>query len=289
MRDSLSFKSLTSWSAILLVVAIPACSSPESPPSVAPSPATTVQPVPATPQTPPPTPVSVDTLLQEAEDKAVSAASVTQTAQSPDDWMIAEQQLKRAIALLKSVPASSPKRALAQQRLAEYQRNLNLTQRRVKITPGQSPATAPNAPDGIPLIVGGSPSNLKPEDAKAAQAEAVNTIGRINRAQQAFRLEQERFASSFEELKLDLKPETQNYTYQIESASAEQVITTAIAKISGINSYTGVVFIGKTSEGDPVTLPGICGTAQPATVAPEPPSVNGNNIECPANSVKLRP
>lgn len=288
MCDSLPLKLFTSWSAIVLTMAIPACSSPESSP-VAPSPAATVQQAPAKPQTPPPTPISVDALLQDAEDKAVSAANLTQTAQSPDDWTIAEQQWQRAIALLKSVPAASPKRALAQQRLADYQRNLNLTQRRVKVNPGQDAATAPNSPDGIPLIAGGNPGNLKPEETKAAQAEARNTISRINRAQQSFYLEQKRFAGSFEELKLDLKPETQNYIYQIESASAEQVITTAIAKISGINSYTGAVFIGKTADGEPITLPGICETAQPANTAPEAPSFNGKQIECPANSVRLRP
>lgn len=287
MCDSLSLKSLASWSAILLTMAIPACTPPESSSPVAPAPSVPVQQTPAKPLAPSPTPVSVDALLQEAEDKAVSAASVTQTAQSPDDWTIAEQQWKRAIALLKSVPASSPKRALAQQRLADYQRNLDLTQRRVKITASQ-PGT-PNSPDGIPLIAGGSPTNLKPEDVRATQSEARNTISRINRAQQSFFLEQKRFASSFEELKLDLKPETQSYIYQIESAGAEQVVTTAIAKIGGIKSYTGAVFIGKTTEGEPITLTGVCETAQPVNAAPEAPSFNGKEIQCPADSVRLRP
>jgi hypothetical protein len=287
-RLLLSQKPMT-WVALLVAVLLPACQSPQVE-QEAENTSVPVQPASPQPQPSPTTTISADYALQEAEDKAVSAAKLTQTAQSQEDWGLAEQQLRRAIALLKVVPKSHPKYALAQQRLADYQRSLTLTQRRVKLAPAQATASAPNATDGIPLIAGGGePEALKPENVRAAQSEARTLIGRLNRSQQSYYLEQKRFANSFEELKVSVNPETQTYTYAIQAAGEEQVITTATAKVGGLRSYTGAVYIGKTNEGEPITLAGICETAQPSDAAPETPTFNGNEMVCPAGSTKLAP
>jgi hypothetical protein len=286
-RLLLSQKPVT-WAVLLFAVLLPACQSPQA------SQETEITTVPARPASPPPqsaptATISPEYALQEAEDKAVSAAKLTQTAQSQEDWGLAEQQLKRAIALLKVVPKSHSKYALAQQRLADYQRSLNLAQRRVKLAPTQATASAPNATDGIPLIAGGAPETLKPENVRAAQSEARTLIARLNRSQQSYYLEQKRFANSFEELKVNVNPETQTYTYQMQAAGADQVITTATAKLGGLKSYTGAAYIGKTNDGEPVTLSGICETAQPSDAAPEAPTFNGNEMVCPTGSTKLAP
>lgn len=60
----------------------------------------------------------------QAVDTAMGAATITQSAVSPDDWNLVVKQWQQAIALLKSVPASHPKKALANQKIGEYQRNL---------------------------------------------------------------------------------------------------------------------------------------------------------------------
>ncbi|MBD1936036.1 retropepsin-like aspartic protease [Microcoleus sp. FACHB-68] len=61
---------------------------------------------------------------EEALDKGYSAASISQTAQSPEDWQLVESQWQEAIKLLKTVPASSTQNKLAKSKIAEYQKNL---------------------------------------------------------------------------------------------------------------------------------------------------------------------
>jgi hypothetical protein len=62
--------------------------------------------------------------LQEAEDKAASAASLSQSAQTPDDWKLVVQQWQRSIELLPSPPAKSPLFAKVQEIRSRYNTNL---------------------------------------------------------------------------------------------------------------------------------------------------------------------
>ncbi|MHC0063047.1 hypothetical protein ACWATR_08985 [Nostoc sp. UIC 10890] len=63
--------------------------------------------------------------FREAVSKAINAANLTQSAKSPDEWKTVVSQWKAAIALMKAVPSSSPNYAIAQQKIIEYQKNLN--------------------------------------------------------------------------------------------------------------------------------------------------------------------
>lgn len=67
--------------------------------------------------------------FREAVNKAINAAKLTQSAKSPDDWKIVTSEWKAAIALMKSVPSSSPNYIVAQQKIREYQRNLNYAEK----------------------------------------------------------------------------------------------------------------------------------------------------------------
>lgn len=121
---------LNRLSILLLVIAV-GCSQPESPQ------ATGVSPEPSKPiaaKSPKP-PTSVKALsapasfpqsdpFPEVIDTAMDAATITQSAVSPDDWKLVVSKWQQAIALLKTVPPSHPKKALAQQKIGEYQRNL---------------------------------------------------------------------------------------------------------------------------------------------------------------------
>ena len=91
-----------------------ATSSPQSPAPAKPSPSATPSAI-ASPQSDP---------LPEAIDIAMGAATIAQSAILPDDWKLVANQWQQAIALLKSVPASHPQKALAQKKIAEYQSNL---------------------------------------------------------------------------------------------------------------------------------------------------------------------
>ena len=82
-----------------------------------------------------------------ALDKASGALAISQSAQSPDDWGLVANQWNEAIALMKSVPASSPNKAIAQKKLVQYQQNLSYAQQqasrpRVAVIPQTQSATS---------------------------------------------------------------------------------------------------------------------------------------------------
>ncbi len=61
----------------------------------------------------------------EAVKKATSAATLTQTAKTPEQWLQVAKQWQEAIAFLQVVPENSANYATAQQKVGEYQNNLN--------------------------------------------------------------------------------------------------------------------------------------------------------------------
>ncbi|MEH2147360.1 hypothetical protein [Nostoc sp.] len=67
--------------------------------------------------------------FREAVSKAINAANLTQSAKSPDEWKTVVSQWQAAIALMKSVPSSSPNYVVAQQKIIEYQKNINYAQK----------------------------------------------------------------------------------------------------------------------------------------------------------------
>ena len=96
-------------------------------PTQIPSKSVLVTPSPVTSQSP-------NVLLQtdtfrEAVSKAINAANLTQSAKSPDEWKTVASQWEAAIALMKTVPSSSPNYVVAQQKIKEYQINLNYAEK----------------------------------------------------------------------------------------------------------------------------------------------------------------
>lgn len=71
--------------------------------------------------------------FQEAVNKAMSAARITQSATSQDEWLLVVSQWQEAIALMKAVLASHSKYTVAQQKVMEYQRNLNYAQKNAAV------------------------------------------------------------------------------------------------------------------------------------------------------------
>lgn len=127
------------------------------------APTATAKPAPAETPAPKATPEAQQEYFQEAVNRAASAVSIGQTAQSPDDWKLAASRWQQALNLLQKVPATDPNYAKAQTKIKEYQQNLNATQRRVA---GVTPSTTENVqskPNGlvaeIPIIErrGGTP------------------------------------------------------------------------------------------------------------------------------------
>lgn len=92
---------------------------------------------------------------------------------------------------------------------------------------------------------------------KSREVEARNNIGAINRAQQAYHLENNRFADSTKEVSIGISTETQNYSYRIiqpmmpvqdldrsVNSDSEVLIRMAIAqgKNSHLKNYLGIVY-----------------------------------------------
>lgn len=127
---------------------------------------------------------------------------------------------------------------------------------------------------------------------KARQAEAKQYVSSMLRAQQAYRIEKPTFTNSLQELALEIKPETTNYSYKIvpQPDKSKSVMVTAQPKISGLNSYTGAVFAIKKGA-DVTTVTAICesnlSTNRPPAM-PAPPKDEKSLVQCPSGSKILR-
>jgi clan AA aspartic protease (TIGR02281 family) len=74
-----------------------------------------------------------------AIDKAIAAYTISQSAQSADDWKLVAAKWQEALTLMQSVPADSHYQAIAQKKVAEYQRNINYAQQQIKISSNATP------------------------------------------------------------------------------------------------------------------------------------------------------
>ncbi|WP_204154496.1 type IV pilin-like G/H family protein [Leptolyngbya sp. CCY15150] len=96
---------------------------------------------------------------------------------------------------------------------------------------------------------------------KARQSEAQTYIGAMNRAQQAFYLENREFAdqAGFADLELGIS-NTENYTYTINGGGAGSVQATNEATPSGpdLKGYAGTIWLGTGGDGNATTLAKLC-------------------------------
>ena len=124
---------------------------------------------------------------------------------------------------------------------------------------------------------------------KAKQPEGKTYIGAMNRAQQAYYLENNKFSPTIEPLGIGIKPETESYNYQIvpQGNRTQSVMHTAKAKRPELNSYTGAVF-AVTNNGENITRTAICETDKPSSTPPAmptpPKNIISGQIQCPAGS-----
>lgn len=112
-------------------------------------------------------------LIQRAQNKADSAISIGQSAQSPGDWQLVASRWRQAIALLQAIPPDSPQRDRALAKIAEYQGHLaqaleqarqthnrrasSSTSVAIEIAPAASKTTPRVFPARIKRRIGGTP------------------------------------------------------------------------------------------------------------------------------------
>ncbi|WP_446395329.1 type IV pilin-like G/H family protein [Coleofasciculus sp. E1-EBD-02] len=122
---------------------------------------------------------------------------------------------------------------------------------------------------------------------KAKQSEAKQYIGSMNRAQQAYFLEESNFTDNIGELGLGISTETENYTYSIHTTSLS-VINYAVSHKSKMKGYVGAVFLGDAVEtGEMTTFAILCEAKSPGTHRSPAPIVEDGVIQCAPETVKL--
>lgn len=98
------------------------------------------------------------------------------------------------------------------------------------------------------------------QTAKARGAEAKTNVGSMNRAQQAYFLEQQTFTTDIDELGLGMDNSTDNFTYSAEEGASgirSAVVNQGKSIKDDIKSYTGGVFYtpsNSISEGFTTTI-----------------------------------
>lgn len=138
---------------------------------------------------------------------------------------------------------------------------------------------------GIEKLFQAQTSTTRPTDAKT-------NLGAMTRAQQAYFLEYNKFARDIKDLGIGIDPETDDYRYRIlpQANQTQRVMMNAIAKRSGLKSYTSAVFVIK-KKNESVTVTGICETNSPSSNPPAMPILpksGSTDIQCPAGSRRVR-
>ena len=130
---------------------------------------------------------------------------------------------------------------------------------------------------------------------KAKQSEAKTYVGSMNRAQQAYYLENTQFAlsSNFGNLGLGVATQTTNYKYMISSASTATAVTNqakTVIDLAPLKSYVGGVMVGVSSSSEATTLAALCEATQSKVNAGADvtdASFPAGGPSCPANYVSL--
>jgi clan AA aspartic protease (TIGR02281 family) len=136
-------------------------------------------------------PLSAKDTYERGLDAAYSAASLGQSAQSPEDWQLVMSRWQEAIKVLKGVPSSSPYHAIAQSKIAEYQRNLGIAQQQASRPSGPSRTIVATAPGTValpltpsPTKTPGTPGAPTPSKTNTANPEGVIKVPIKRRAGQ---------------------------------------------------------------------------------------------------------
>jgi type IV pilus assembly protein PilA len=124
---------------------------------------------------------------------------------------------------------------------------------------------------------------------KPESNEGLNKVGRMNRAQQAYQIDNKAFTDSMKNLAINIKPETKNYKYSI-SLGNKAVFHYAIAKQNTLKSYVGGVFRVPDTlvKNHTVTEIILCEANSPGIIKPEIPKYQNGVISCGSNTKKLK-
>lgn len=115
----------------------------------------------------------------DAINRASLAFTLSQSAQSPDDWRLVANRWQQAIELMTAVPSSSPNHGEAQQKLTDYRRNLTFARQQAAMP---LPEPQPGRIVTVPIEPGESGSSVASSGGQPAPMAATPSSGRVFRA-----------------------------------------------------------------------------------------------------------
>lgn len=144
-------------------------------------------------------------------------------------------------------------------------------------------------PPGVPVV--DAADEFRQQADRARESEARTYIGSMNRVQQAYFLEKNRFGTSAE-LQLSqagLPAETRNYRFQVRlSGDRQSAQNVAIPTRDGLRSYVGLVTT-RSEKGEVITITALCVSQQPTRQVPpfSKPRLVNKQLQCPTGYTRL--
>ncbi|MEH1841245.1 MAG: type IV pilin-like G/H family protein [Nostoc sp.] len=127
---------------------------------------------------------------------------------------------------------------------------------------------------------------------KGKQSEAKQYVGSLNRAQQAYYLENSSFGSTIDQLAIGIKTQTENYKYQLDNSVASQVANNGVSLKPALKSYAGNVVLSvlQTTSSDASTLAILCETTAVGVGTSLAPNGSGTPLQpaCPSGYQPLK-
>jgi hypothetical protein len=120
---------------------------------------------------------------------------------------------------------------------------------------------------------------------EAQQSEAKTYIGSINRGQQAFYLENSRFAPTLVDLGIGIPETSEKYQYTISVTEKDMTVATATARQGGLKSITGAVFLTEVEGVGETTVSVVCLSNSSTQTPPTVPTLSSaGKPQCPSGS-----
>ena len=124
--------------------------------------------------------------------------------------------------------------------------------------------------------------------AKSIQSEAKTVVGSMNRATQAYFLENAKFPTSFSQLQLGIDSQSQNYQYEVRLIGNNGVHLLGTSKLAELKGYSGAVFVVQSGASDRTTVAVLCEATNPGVGDLAAPKLINNTPTCSEGTVGLQ-
>jgi hypothetical protein len=149
---------------------------------------------------------------------------------------------------------------------------------------------------GLMLLIAGSfyiaaPAFLN-HSHKHSQSEGKQYIGSMNRAQQTYYLDEQKFSGNIPDLGLGIKTETESYTYSTQITD-NAAFNYGISRKDNVRSYVGGVFVVPATDVDAAsdeitTVAILCEADTPGSIKPVVPTYQKGELACGQGTILLR-